>query len=197
MNTSRKKHSARSRSHVQPSLRGALLSAEARLRAKADATKQSILCLLHSPRDGLLRGACHRARIRATRWLAMTLLGCLKIESSSVVPAKAGTHNHSRSCGAKAVEQRLSTQAPRRRDERSCAHARGPGLRRDDIESRRRFQCTNRRYRAYSWSGFLPPMVFSLANTASTLRSSRCFSDGSNSGSFLVVSEAGSKVAPP
>jgi hypothetical protein len=22
--------------------------------------------------DGLLRGACHRARIRATRWLAMT-----------------------------------------------------------------------------------------------------------------------------
>jgi hypothetical protein len=26
------------------------------------------------PRDGLLRGACHRARIRATRWLAMTLL---------------------------------------------------------------------------------------------------------------------------
>src|SRR5437899_8660038 len=27
-----------------------------------------------APRDGLLRGACHRARIRATRWLAMTLL---------------------------------------------------------------------------------------------------------------------------
>ena len=24
-------------------------------------------------RDGLLRGACHRARIRATRWLAMTM----------------------------------------------------------------------------------------------------------------------------
>src|SRR5689334_16948587 len=24
------------------------------------------------PRYGLLRGACHRARIRATRWLAMT-----------------------------------------------------------------------------------------------------------------------------
>ena len=37
------------------SLRGAL------------ATKQSILS---SRRDGLLRGACHRARIRATRWLA-------------------------------------------------------------------------------------------------------------------------------
>src|SRR3954454_6490240 len=32
--------------------------------------------LIHSffkPRDGLLRGTCHRARIRATRWLAMTL----------------------------------------------------------------------------------------------------------------------------
>jgi hypothetical protein len=29
----------------------------------------STLC---RPRDGLLRGACHRARIRATRWLAMT-----------------------------------------------------------------------------------------------------------------------------
>ncbi len=25
------------------------------------------------PRHGLLRGACHRARIRATRWLAMTV----------------------------------------------------------------------------------------------------------------------------
>src|ERR1700722_9298314 len=47
MNTSRKKHSARARSHVSTSLRGALLSAEARLRAKADATKQSTLRLLH------------------------------------------------------------------------------------------------------------------------------------------------------
>src|SRR3979490_1417676 len=26
-----------------------------------------------TPRYGLLRGACHRARIRATRWLAMTV----------------------------------------------------------------------------------------------------------------------------
>jgi hypothetical protein len=25
-------------------------------------------------RDGLLRGACHRARVRATRWLAITVL---------------------------------------------------------------------------------------------------------------------------
>ena len=36
-------------------------------------------------RDGLLRGACHRARIRATRWLAMTVqhlncLCCLKLD---------------------------------------------------------------------------------------------------------------------
>jgi hypothetical protein len=41
--------------------------------ARSEATKQSILsCLLFY---GLLRGACHRARIRATRWLAMTVLG--------------------------------------------------------------------------------------------------------------------------
>ena len=40
-----------------PSLRGAL------------ATKHPFFL---ARRDGLLRGACHRARIRATRWLAMT-----------------------------------------------------------------------------------------------------------------------------
>jgi hypothetical protein len=28
---------------------------------------------------GLLRGACHRARIRATRWLAMTLMALFEI----------------------------------------------------------------------------------------------------------------------
>src|SRR4029079_19797632 len=39
--------------------------------ARSAATKQSTLSLRI---DGLLRGACHRARIRATRWLAMTLL---------------------------------------------------------------------------------------------------------------------------
>ncbi len=65
---------------------------------------------------GLLRGACHRARIRATRWLAMTSqhplrLGCLKMESGvatiHVVPdkraqrARAGTHNHGCACCAK------------------------------------------------------------------------------------------------
>jgi len=43
---------------VNPSLRGAL------------ATKQSSFSFRFN--DGLLRGACHRARIRATRWLAMT-----------------------------------------------------------------------------------------------------------------------------
>src|SRR6478735_9690300 len=35
----------------------------------ASATKQSIF---PARRCGLLRGACHRARIRATRWLSMT-----------------------------------------------------------------------------------------------------------------------------
>jgi len=39
--------------------------------ARRKATKQSILSLLR--RNGLLRGACHRARIRATRWLATTV----------------------------------------------------------------------------------------------------------------------------
>src|SRR6266478_3375145 len=39
----------------------------------AKATKQSILT---SRQHGLLRGACHRARIRATRWLAMTVSRC-------------------------------------------------------------------------------------------------------------------------
>jgi hypothetical protein len=31
---------------------------------------------------GLLRGACHRARIRATRWLAMTLIGLFEIRKT-------------------------------------------------------------------------------------------------------------------
>ena len=31
--------------------------------------------LTASRKNGLLRGACHRARIRATRWLAMTWIG--------------------------------------------------------------------------------------------------------------------------
>ena len=37
--------------------------------ARSEATQQSILPSLQY---GLLRGACHRARIRATRWFAMT-----------------------------------------------------------------------------------------------------------------------------
>ena len=41
-------------------------------RAKAEATKQSNF-LFRDANSGLLRGACHRARIRATRWLAMTV----------------------------------------------------------------------------------------------------------------------------
>ena len=46
------------RATLTPALRGAI------------ATKQSMLP--RRRRGGLLRGACHRARIRATRWLAMT-----------------------------------------------------------------------------------------------------------------------------
>jgi hypothetical protein len=42
------------------------------LRKKAEATKQS--SFLFCRKVGLLRGACHRARVRATRWLAMTLI---------------------------------------------------------------------------------------------------------------------------
>jgi len=52
------------RSGRRPSLRACLPTVIA-----SEATKQSTLALL---RHGLLRGACHRARIRATRWLAMT-----------------------------------------------------------------------------------------------------------------------------
>jgi hypothetical protein len=41
--------------------------------ARSGATKQSMLSSLQQ--SGLLRGACHLARIRATRWLAMTVTG--------------------------------------------------------------------------------------------------------------------------
>src|ERR1700687_16030 len=34
--------------------------------------EQAIQSLFRGASSGLLRGACHRARIRATRWLAMT-----------------------------------------------------------------------------------------------------------------------------
>jgi hypothetical protein len=62
MNTSRKNHSARMRSRVLPSLRGAL------------ATKQSIFPLA--------------APWIASLTLAMTALGCLKFESEAAVEAK-------------------------------------------------------------------------------------------------------------
>ena len=71
-NTSRKKHSARSRSHVSTSLRGAL------------ATKQSILRLLHSRRPWI-----------ASLTLAMTSLGCLKIESARFVVRERVIHHSS------------------------------------------------------------------------------------------------------
>jgi hypothetical protein len=53
--------------------------------ARSIATKQSTLPL--SP-DGLIRGACLRARIRATRWLAMT--GDRSNHPSSVMPRAGG-----------------------------------------------------------------------------------------------------------
>src|SRR5258708_36323626 len=40
--------------------------------ARSKATKQSSF-LCRGDKAGLLRGACHRARVRATRWLAMTI----------------------------------------------------------------------------------------------------------------------------
>src|SRR4030081_3776268 len=58
--------------------------------ARSEATKQSTL-LFCGANHGLLRGACHRARIRATRWLAMTfsVLAVLKFESEPSSSAKA------------------------------------------------------------------------------------------------------------
>jgi hypothetical protein len=55
---------------IAPRDRGRVSYAKARL-CENGATKQSIL--FFARRDGLLRGACHRARIRATRWLATTV----------------------------------------------------------------------------------------------------------------------------
>jgi hypothetical protein len=43
----------------------------------------SFLYDIAMPRDGLLRGACHRARIRATRWLAMTIVLLFEIQIRS------------------------------------------------------------------------------------------------------------------
>src|SRR5260370_16580470 len=58
----RAKCAARSRRHV---MRPVI--------ARSEATKQSML--VFARRDGWLRGVYHRARIRATRWLAMTWRG--------------------------------------------------------------------------------------------------------------------------
>ena len=49
----------------------ATASAEAR-RAKAEGGSDEAIHSFFALRDGLLRGACHRARIPATRWLAIT-----------------------------------------------------------------------------------------------------------------------------
>src|SRR5260370_33910872 len=66
----------------------------------ASVAKQSTLSFF-SRQDGLLRGACHRAALRddplaRNEGLEPSCLGCLKIESSLVVPAKVGTRNHPR-----------------------------------------------------------------------------------------------------
>src|SRR5258707_9989967 len=45
--------------------------------ARAKRTKQSSSSHFHC--SGLLRGARHRARIRATRWLAMTVLAIRRV----------------------------------------------------------------------------------------------------------------------
>jgi hypothetical protein len=53
----------------------------------ASAAKQSTLTLLH---DGLLRGACHRAALRADPLARNDGFGCLKIEFPLSSPAQAG-----------------------------------------------------------------------------------------------------------
>jgi len=65
----------------------------------SNATKQSIFISL-MPSYGLLRGACHRARIRATRWLAMTAME--RAASQSSLPA---TDAKRLRTGAKATKQ--------------------------------------------------------------------------------------------
>ena len=65
--------------------------------ARSEATKQSTLSLCSG--NGLLRGACHRGRIRATRWLAMTDFStakplCKDDVSSPLIPAGGETGVH-------------------------------------------------------------------------------------------------------
>jgi hypothetical protein len=67
-------------------------------------------------RDGLLRGACHRARIRATRWLAMTLR---ERSASSLTPSPGRAKRQIRSarltifwhCGLPQISFRTGTEA--------------------------------------------------------------------------------------
>jgi hypothetical protein len=82
----------------------------------ASEAKQSILPRKER-KNGLLRGACHRARIRATRWLAMT-------KFSHIVPAHAGTHTPRPIVGV----GRLS----RNTKPRGYGSRRSPGRRRGD-----------------------------------------------------------------
>ncbi len=69
-----------------------------------EAIHSSTIC---GANNGLLRGACHRAHIRATRWLAMT--APRRATLCAVVPAKAGTHNLRR-----LLEQKPSAIVPKR-----------------------------------------------------------------------------------
>src|ERR1700738_1818358 len=76
------------RSNLSAVAQRATASAEAR-RAKAEGGSDEAIQFSISQYNGLLRGACHRARIRATRWLAMTAprlncLCCLKFESETI-----------------------------------------------------------------------------------------------------------------
>ena len=72
--------------YLSPSLRGALLSAEARLRAKADATKQSI-----ARRPHLWIASLTGRRLAPSRWLAMTVddipdASCLPVPPGVLYP---------------------------------------------------------------------------------------------------------------
>jgi hypothetical protein len=59
------------------------MTKEAFVIARSEATKQS---MMSHPGYELLRGTCHRARIRATRWLAMTASIGISINPASHNP---------------------------------------------------------------------------------------------------------------
>ena len=54
---------------IRPSLRAQRL---VRRSSTSEGGSDEAIHYFFTRRDGLLRGACHRARVRATRWLAMT-----------------------------------------------------------------------------------------------------------------------------